>query len=71
MGTIEYAHINLVQISTGATPFEVDTGQNERRPMLVIEDCRNVLARNFASYRQHVIEKATSNLHKAQDRMKK
>ena len=70
--TIEFAHMNLVQTSsTGVTPFEVDTGKKERRPMLIIEDCRNALARNFASYRQHLIEKATSNLHKAQERMKK
>ena len=31
LGTIEYAHMTLVQGSTGRTPFEVDTGRLPRR----------------------------------------
>ena len=70
LGTVEYAHMNLVQASTGFTPFEVDTGRSERRPMLNFHDFHHQAARNFAEHRQNIIDMATKNLQRAQEKMK-
>ncbi|OQR83713.1 hypothetical protein ACHHYP_14367 [Achlya hypogyna] len=57
LATIEYAHMGLVQRSTGLTPFEIDTGRQLSNPILPEDFPGNDFARQFAENRQRKAQK--------------
>ncbi len=71
LGTVEFAHMSLVQSSTQRTPFELDTGRLPRRPHMDGNPDLDSLARNFGDHRLALIAEATEQLQRAQARQKK
>ncbi|KAG6574445.1 Retrotransposon nucleocapsid protein [Phytophthora cinnamomi] len=80
LGTIEYAHATLVSASTGLSPFEVDTGRQERNPFgtfptlsttVQVQQGLSEYANRFKDERDKIIGKAKEHLLKAQASQKK
>ncbi|KAF1331550.1 Retroelement pol polyprotein, partial [Globisporangium splendens] len=80
LGTIEYAHATLVNVSTKMSPFELDTGRKVSN--LIAEEINGIAssdftvsiaeyAKRFATERQKIVNQARRNLLQAQERQKK
>ncbi|KAF1319591.1 polyprotein, partial [Globisporangium splendens] len=79
LGTIEYAHATLVNVSTKMSPFELDTGRKVSN--LIAEEINGIAssdftvsiaeyAKRFATERQKIVNQARRNLLQAQERQK-
>ena len=72
LSTIEFAHNSLPHTSTKLSPFEVDTGRTPRFGLNISNaNTNNQDVISFVERKKQILQRATSELQKAQERQKK